>query len=62
MDQIRPRKRPLPTLDREAYLERHRKATAAWGGKTMEHFATPEEWERYRQAVKAGVERGEIPF
>lgn len=62
MNQIRPRKVPLPNLDRAAYLERHKKATAAWSGKTFSHFATEAEWEAYRQAVKEGVERGDTPF
>ena len=62
MNQIRPRKVPLPNLDRAAYLERHKKATAAWSGKTFEHFATETEWEAYKQAVTEGVERGDTPF
>lgn len=62
MNQIRPRKVPLPNLDRAAYLERHKAATKAWGGKTFEHFATEAEWEAYKQAVTEGVERGELPF
>lgn len=62
MNQIRPRKVPLPNLDRAAYLERHKAATKAWSGKTFSHFATPEEWERYKQAVKEQQDRGEIPF
>lgn len=62
MNQIRPRKVPLPNLDRAAYLERHKKATAAWSGKTFEHFATEAEWDAYKQAVKEQQDRGEIPF
>lgn len=63
MDQsIRKRKVPLPNLDRAAYLERFKKATEAWSGKTFSHFATVEDWERYKADVKEGVERGELPF
>lgn len=62
MNQIRPRKAPLPNLDRAAYLERHKKATAAWSGKTLEHFATEAEWEAYKQAVKEQQDRGLVPF
>ena len=62
MNQIRPRKIPVLNLDRAAYLERHKKATAAWGGKTFEHFATEAEWEAYKQAVKEQQDSGLIPF
>lgn len=63
MDQsIRKRKVPLQEIDRAAYLERFKRATEAWSGKTFKHFPTQEAWNRYRQDVKEGVERGEIPF
>lgn len=60
--QIRPRKVPLPNLDRADYLERFKKATEAWSGKTFQHFPTKEAFERYKEEVKEGVERGELPF
>ena len=63
MDQsIRKRKVPLQELDRAAYLERFKKATEAWSGKTFQHFETQEQWDRYKEEVAEGVERGEIPF
>lgn len=61
-NQIRPRKVPLPNLDRAAYLERFKKATEAWSGKTFSHFATEAEWEAYKQAVKEQQDRGDVPF
>jgi hypothetical protein len=63
MDQsIRKRKVPLPNLDRAAYLERFKKATEAWSGKTFQHFETQEQWDRYKAEVAEGVERGDLPF
>lgn len=63
MDQsIRKRKVPLQDLDRAAYLERFKKATEAWSGKTFAHFETQEQWDRYKAEVAEGVERGTLPF
>lgn len=62
MDQIRPRKVPLPNLDRAAYLERFKRATEAWSGKTFQHFETQEQRDRYKAEVAEGVERGELRF
>ena len=60
--QIRPRKVPLPNLDRAAYLERFKRATEAWSGKTFQHFGTQEQWDRYKAEVAEGVDRGDLPF
>lgn len=59
MDQsIRKRKVPLPNLDRAAYLERFKKATEAWSGKTFAHFSTIEEWRAHREQVAKAQAEG----
>lgn len=59
MDQsIRKRKVPLQELDRAAYLERFKRATEVWSGKTFSHFGYEDlqkHLEQVRQAQKDGV-------
>jgi len=58
MNQIRPRKVPLPNLDRAAYLERFKKSKEAWSGKTFKHFDTAEQLAAHREQVAKAQAEG----